>query len=132
MKNLVDCTPREFLTQTVKIKRAAEKWLTDTDILNIRARAAKVADGLSDEEKLEANRKQALKNLSEMYDEIAEKHPEETLELIALMCFVDPKEVNNYKVSDFLLSITDMMRDEAVLGFFISLARLGRIGILKR
>ena len=38
LKTLVNCKPSEFLKQTNRIKKSAEKWLTDTDILNIRKR----------------------------------------------------------------------------------------------
>ena len=40
LKTLVTCKPSEFLRQTNRIKKSAEKWLTDTDIFNIRKRLA--------------------------------------------------------------------------------------------
>ena len=36
MKNLANCTPREFLKQTYRIKKSVEKWLELTDLLNMR------------------------------------------------------------------------------------------------
>lgn len=131
MKNLANCTPREFLKQTVKIKRAAEAWLTATDIMNIRKRVPVLADTLTQEERKEALAAQARVNLSAMFDEIAEKHPDETLELLALMCFVEPENIDDYPMTDYLTSVTEMIGSEAVLGFFTSFAKLARTGILR-
>ena len=35
-KNLANCTPKEFLVQTNRLRKSAEKWLKATDIMNIR------------------------------------------------------------------------------------------------
>lgn len=135
MKNLANCKPSEFLKQTNRIKRAAEKWLTATDILNIRKRIPEIVlitEDMSAEEKRKAvktnkERKDAqiLKNLSDMFDAIADEHPDETLALLALMCFVEPEDVDNYPISDYLSAITEMLNDEAVHGFFTSFQRWG-------
>lgn len=131
MKNLANCTPREFMTQTVKIKRAAADWLTKTDIANIRKRMPVIADGLTKKEKDEAFAAQARANISAMFDEIMDKHPQETLDLLALLCFVEPENVDDHPMSDYLTALTEMIGSEAVIGFFTSLVRLGRTGILK-
>jgi hypothetical protein len=48
MKNLANCTPREFLKQTSKIKGSVEKWLKVTDVMNIRKRMPKALPEISD------------------------------------------------------------------------------------
>lgn len=137
MKTLVNCTPSEFLRQTSRIKKSVEKWLDITEIMSIRQ---KKPDGLkavdnskTKEENIEAieyNKelwiKQAQKNLSEMLDIILDKYPDETLELLALMCFIEPSDINNHKTSELLLAFNEIIQDEAVMGFFSSLVRLGR------
>ena len=135
MKNLATCKPSEFLRQTNRIKKAVEKWLTDTDILNIRKKLPKLEtiDKDADVEErnriFEANqkkaRKQMLENTSKILDAIMEDHPDETLELIALLCFVEPKDVDNYTVEEYLTSVTEMLTNKAVVGFFTSLAQWG-------
>lgn len=135
MKNLATCKPSEFLRQTNRIKKAVEKWLTDTDILNIRKNLPKLdkIDKDADVEErnriFEANqkkaRKQMLENTSKILDAIMEDHPDETLELIALLCFVEPKDVDNYTVEEYLTSVTEMLTNKAVVGFFTSLAQWG-------
>ena len=122
MKNLANCNPSEFLAQTNKIRKSVSKWLTDTDIVNIRKRMPKINDNASDEEKKEAYGKQASENINAVLDSILDEHPEETLELLALCCFVEPEKVNDYKMTDYLASLTELMGDEVVIDFFLSLA----------
>lgn len=124
MKNLANCKPSEFLVQTNKIRKSAANWLTMTDIMNIRKVQPLLRDDMTKEERKKALEDQAKKNLSNMLDSILESHPKETLDLLALCCFVDPENVDDYPVSEYLLSFTELMNDEAVLGFFTSLMRL--------
>lgn len=131
MKTLVNCTPREFLTQTVKIKKAVANWLTATDIMNIRKRKPTLAEGLTKEQERAAYMDQARANISAMFDSIMEAHPDETLELLALMCFIDPKNVDDHPMDEYLTALNEMMGSEAVLGFFMSFQKLAQTGILK-
>lgn len=140
LKTLVTCKPTEFLKQTCRIKKAVEKWLTVTDILNIRKRLPAlemVPQNATYEERkaaVERNKKlaeeQTRKNLSEMFDVILGEHPDETLELLALCCFVEPEHIDDYKVSDYLSAFNTIISDEAVIGFFTSLASLEQMNIL--
>lgn len=130
MKNLANCKPSEFLVQTNKIRKSAANWLTMTDIMNIRKVQPLLRDDMTKEERKKALEDQAKKNLSNMLDSILESHPKETLDLLALCCFVDPENVDDYPVSEYLMSFTELMNDEAVLGFFTSLMRLVQKGTL--
>lgn len=139
LKTLVSCKPSEFLRQTNKIKKSVEKWLTDTDILNIRKRMPAleaVPISATEEERkaiAERNKKltseQVKKNLSAMLDAILEEHPEETMEILALCCFVEPDHVDDYKVADYLTALNSLISDKVVLDFFTSLASLGQMNI---
>lgn len=124
MKNLSNCKPSEFLQQTNKIRKSVSKWLTDTDIVNIRKRIPKVDENASSEERKEAFDKQATKNVNAIFDAILEEHPTETLELLALMCFVEPENVDDYKMSEYLESLNELINDASVLSFFTSLVKL--------
>ena len=138
-KNLANCTPKEFLLQTNKVRKSAERWLKVTDIMNIRKNVPQlvIPDDATAEETAEIMDKHreelkraARQNISDMLDSIMEKHPDETLEILALMCFVEPKDVNKYKITEYLRNVTEIINDEAVLSFFTSLTRLGQTGIL--
>lgn len=137
LKTLATCKPSEFLRQTNRIKKSVEKWLTDTDILNIRKRLPALEmmpKGASEEERkavFERNKKaaedQAKKNISAMLDAILEDHPDETLELLGLCCFVEPEHIDDYMITDYLTAFNSLISDRAVIDFFISLASLARM-----
>lgn len=137
MKTLVSCKPSEFLVQTNKIRKAVSKWLTDTNITGIRKTKPvliPVNDNLSLEEKEEAiieNRRrlraQSQENLTRILDAILEEHPQETLELLGLLCFIDPENVDDYSVADYLTAASEIIGNEAVLDFFTSLMRLDQM-----
>lgn len=126
MKNLANCKPSEFLKQTNRIRKSVEKWLKVTDIIGIRDQKPIFDEGMTDEEKREATEKQAIKNINEALDEALDKHPDETLEVLALLCFVEPKDVDNHPVSEYLQSFTDLINNKAVLSFLSSLTALGQ------
>jgi hypothetical protein len=69
-------------------------------------------------------RKQAYKNVSDILDAMLEDHPEETLEVLAYCCFVDPEKVDDYPMVYYLAAVTEMMADESVKAFFTMLISL--------
>lgn len=143
MKTLANCKPSEFLSQTYKIKKSVEKWLDITKVLELRKTAPEgivpITDTMTVEEKGEAFKKnkelvtkQARANLSKMLDSMLGEHPQETLELLALICFIEPSEIDNYQTRDILAVINDILDDEAVIGFFSSLIRSGQTATQKQ
>ena len=58
-----------------------------------------------------------------------EEHPVETAELLGLLCFIEPDDVKNHKMTEFLSAIIELIESEEVLSFFISLARLEKRNI---
>ena len=137
MKNLANCTPREFMVQTNLIRRSVEKWLKATDIMSIRKRTPKlpeIPEGASEEEKAEVLKKRdellseaVMNNLFAMIDAAFDQHPDETLELLALLCFVPVNEVDNHPVTYYMRTIRELVQDEEVISFFTSLARLAQM-----
>lgn len=150
MKTLANCNAVDFLTQTNKIRKAVAKWLTDTDILNIRKNVPEMPKlkpleypkDVSDEEKeklfeeyqkeqekvLEghekAKREQVKKNLMEMLDKALDEFPMETLEILGMVCFVDKKDLEKTKGIDLLNGAMDAFADDEVVRFFTSLVSL--------
>ncbi len=124
MKNLANCKPSEFLKQTNRIRKSVSKWLADTDVLNIRKRMPNIPDDATDEERKKAIERQAKENLNALLDAILEEHPDETLELLALLCFVEPEDVDNYEMTEYLTSFNELINNKAVLSFFMSLTQL--------
>lgn len=133
MKNLANCTPKEFLKQTYRIKSVVEKWLKDIDLSSIRANVPKLTPvtGLEGEElervKAENRKimsKQIMENGMKILDNVMDKYADETVEILALCCFVEPSEAEGHTMSEYLESIGDLLSDKGVLSFFTSLAQL--------
>ena len=134
MKNLAKCTPSEFIEQTVRIKDSAKKWIDAIDIINIRQHKPiyKMVPANASAEERQAiinenaamKRKQAYNNLSDLLDNMLVKHPTETLEVLALSCFVEPKDVNNHLMEEYMDCIMDMLESKAVMRFFKLLAQV--------
>lgn len=128
MKNLANCTPSEFIAQTAKLKDAVVDLSNKVNFTEIRARQPefKVVDRkMTAEQKkavIEENallfKKQATKNLFDMLDGMLVQYPQETLKVLALSCFVEPSEVDNYTMDDYFGNIMDMIEAKNVLRFF--------------
>ena len=125
MKNLATCSPTEFFTQTVAIRHAAAEWFSGTNILNIRKKVPTIPPNASPEEKREMITKQAKENAMEIFRAVFEEHPEETIKLMALACFVEPERVDDYPMEDYLTAIMDMVESPAVVRFFSYVVRSG-------
>ena len=141
MKNLATCTPSEFFKQAVKVKRAAEKWMKDVNFLEIRARfpeLVKIEKDMSQEEKEKAfkeNRarvkKAGVENAMEIFENAFDKHEDETLAILAYCFFIEPADVDNYQIRDYLRGITEILSDPEVIDFFTSVGQLGLINSRK-
>ena len=129
-KNLANCTPREFLKQTNLLKKSLMRWIEVTGISEIRKRLPKLTGLETDLAKKDAIKKQAVQNMSDILDKALEEFPEETLSILAIACFVDPSDVDSKPMSYYLGSVAEMISDEDVLSFFISLNRLGQLNTL--
>jgi hypothetical protein len=82
------------------------------------------------EKRAEVRNEQMQKNLNAILDAVLEEHPKETVEVMALACFIDPEDAENHPMSEYLMSVGQMLSNEGVLSFFTSLVSLGSNGIL--
>ena len=129
VKSLANCKPSEFLKQTNAIRHYVEKWLKDIKFADIRKRFPTIPEGATEEEKKELIAAQSRKNFSEMLDSALEKHPEETLGVLALCCFIPVEQADEQPMGFYVDAIADLMESEAVMRFFTSLVKLGlRVG----
>lgn len=125
MKTLANCSPREFLVQTNKIRKAVSNWLSLTKVLEIRKAQPKYAENATEEERRAAITQQIQDNANAMLDAILDEHPEETAELLGLICFVEPDDLDNHSMTEFFGAVSEILDSREVLDFFISLAKLG-------
>lgn len=125
MKTLANCSPREFLVQTNRIRKAVSNWLSLTKVLEIRKAQPKYAENATEEERRAAITQQIQDNANAMLDAILDEHPEETAELLGLICFVEPDDLDNHSMTEFFGAVSEILNSREVLDFFISLAKLG-------
>lgn len=133
MKNLATCKPSEFVAQTAKIKEAVASWVKAIDLINIRNTKPKyivLPAGATVEERTEVIKKnaelekqQTMENLSKILDKMLIEHPQETLNVLALACFVEPEHVDDYTIDEYLGCIMEMMQSKSVMSFFTLLAQ---------
>ena len=124
MKNLANCTPREFLKQTYRIKKCVEKWLQETDLLNIRKNVPVLQsvaglEGEAKEKVIQANKqvmqKQVKENLMKMLDKVLDEHADDTIELLALCCFVEPEDKT---LTLEIMNLPSKLKEAALLCWF--------------
>lgn len=139
-KNLANCSPKEFLRQTSRVRRSVERWLKETKIMEIRSRKVEGIETVPEDADLDTKyeiRKrnaeritaQQKKNFGDILTAIMDDHPDETLELLALLCFVEPEDVEKYSTAYYLGNFAELITNKDVINFFTSLAQLGQTGI---
>ena len=65
-----------------------------------------------------------MKNLNKILDNMLMVHPQETLEVLALCCFVEPEHVDDYTIDEYFECIMQMMQNKSVMDFFSFLAQI--------
>lgn len=134
MKNLATCKPSEFVAQTAKIKNAVVNWMDVIDFMQIRATQPQYEvlplDATPEQrveivrKNAEIQKKQTMKNLNKILDNMLMEHPQETLEVLALCCFVEPEHVDDYTIDEYFECIMQMMQNKSVMDFFSFLAQI--------
>ncbi|GEM_PF-1852964 len=141
-KTLARCKPTEFVAQCVKIKNLAEKWLKDVDIISVWDNSPDlkpIPDNATAEEREAINRENGKTVIEtykdrflKLFDRMFVENPYETLSLLALTCFVEPENIDNYEMADYMDAVREMWQDRAVVDFFTFLASLVQKFISKR
>lgn len=125
MKTLANCSPREFLIQSNKIRKSVAKWLSLTKLLDIRKNLPAIPEDATEDERRDAIAKQVQANATAMLDAILDDHPEETAELLGLLCFVEPDDLDNHSMTEFFGAISEILNSREIIDFFTSLVSLG-------
>ena len=127
MKTLANCNPVEFFVQTNRIRKAVWDWLSLTKVLEIRKNIPPVKEDATPEEKRQIMTAQIRKNAGAMLDSMLGEHPRETAELLGLLCFVEPEDLPNHQMREFLGAISELISTPEVIDFFISLTQLDQM-----
>lgn len=130
IKNLANCTLKEFLKQVNKIRHEVEDLFTVANIKEIRKNIPTFTGEETEEEKAEIIRQQGRKNISDILDNCLEKNVDKTVKIIGLMCFKNEKEAENMEVSEFYDVVFELLGSKRVIDFFIKLVNSELINTL--
>ena len=119
MKTLANCTPREFMRQTVKMRKPFAEWLERTGISEIRKRMPEGFDEMDVDAQTRALSEQGRRNLQDMLFTAFEKDEEGTLNVLALCCFIEPEQIDEYSMADYFKAVLEMLNNEVVRDFFM-------------
>lgn len=141
VKTLANCKPSEFLAQTFMIAEYVSKWLDDLDIKGILKRkpiekivpldASEEERKAIEAENADIRRKDVRDKIMDILKKAMVVHAKETIEILALCCFIEPKDAENYKPSYYMAAVTSLISDKDVIDFFVSLAQLGQMNTLE-
>lgn len=126
MKHLANCSPREFMVQTCKMRGAMEKWLETTGMSEIRKHKPDGFEEMDAKEKAAAIQEQGARNMGDMLWAAMEKDPDGTLEVLGLLTFSDPDAEDAPPMSEYLQACLEMLENDAVRNFFMLCMKPGR------
>lgn len=124
MKTLANCSPKEFLVQTNRIRKFVKKWLDDTKILEYRKQLPDIPEGATKEQKQKITLEKARENISAMFDAALDEHPDETAELLGLLCFIEPEDLDKHTMTELFAAFDEIINCKEIYGFFTSLTQL--------
>lgn len=125
MKTIASLSGVDFLRRCNQIRHKAADLINRTGILEIRKHMPTIDDNANSDERKEAYRKQSLKNISDMLDALLDTHPEETYELLKLLCVFDDGEGEPNGI-DILSVAFEIISSKKVLDFLSLMGRLGQ------
>ena len=124
IKTLANCSLREFLAQTNKIRKEAAEFLELTEISKIRQHVPIFTGDETEEEKEKMFKEQGRKNFSEILDSCLEKNADATIKMVGLMCFKTFEEAEQMKGEDFIAVAAELFGNKKIMDFFGTLLGL--------
>ena len=109
MKTLANCSLREFLAQTNKIRKEAAEFLELTKITKIRQHVPVFTGEETEEEKEKMFKEQGRKNLNDILDSCLEKNADATIKM---------------KGEDFIAVAAELFGNKKIMDFFSTLLGL--------
>lgn len=125
-KTIANCPMDEFLPQAYKLVAEFKKVFGDKKIQAIRQKMPKFDGTETPEERQAKIQEQGGENLKEILSELMTKEPKKTAKLIALMCFIDEKDIKEYNGIDFMLPVFDILANPQIINFLVRLMDLTR------
>lgn len=123
-KTIANCPMDEFLPQAYKIVAEFKRLFDDKKVKAIRARAPKFNGTETLEEQESLKQAQGAKNLEEILRVLMVEEPKKMARLLALICFVDEKDMKEYSGIDLMLPVFEVLANPKILNFFTRLMGL--------
>lgn len=131
MKTLANCTLKEFLQQTNKIRHKAADFYNIIGIADIRKTMPTLTGKETPEEAEKKRIEQGKKNISAIIDKCIDANIDATIEIIGLMCFKTPEEAENMNATEFIDVVFEIIGSERVMNFFTKMVKSGLIDTAK-
>lgn len=131
MKTLANCTLKEFLQQTNKIRHKAADFYNVIGIADIRKTMPTLTGKETPEEAEKKRIEQGKKNISAIIDKCIDANIDATIEIIGLMCFKTPEEAENMDATEFIDVVFEIIGSERVMNFFTKMVKSGLIDTAK-
>lgn len=128
MRTLAELEGPEFLRQCNLIRKEVEHFLKTTKVIDLGKKLPKYKGNETDNERIEMRNAQLKKNISDIFDAMLEKHPEETYRLVKCMVVLDEGE-EDPKGFDILMIALDLITSQQVMDFLSRLMKSGLIDI---
>ena len=131
MKTLANCTLKEFLQQTNKIRHKAAEFYNVIGIADIRKTMPTLTGKETPEEAEKKRIEQGKKNISAIIDKCIDTNIDATIEIIGLMCFKTPEEAEKMDATEFIDAVFEIIGSERVMNFFTKMVKSGLIDTAK-
>lgn len=131
MKTLANCTLKEFLQQTNKIRHKAAEFYNVIGIADIRKTMPTLTGKETPEEAEKKRIEQGKKNISAIIDKCIDANIDATIEIIGLMCFKTPEEAEKMDATEFIDVVFEIIGSERVMNFFTKMVKSGLIDTAK-
>jgi hypothetical protein len=131
MKTLANCTLKEFLMQTNKIRHKAADFYNIIGKTDIRKTMPTLTGKETPEEAEKKRIEQGKKNISAIIDKCIDANIDATIEIIGLMCFKTPEEAENMDATEFIDVVFEIIGSERVMNFFTKMVKSGLIDTAK-
>ena len=131
MKTLANCTLKEFLQQTNKIRHKAADFYNVIGIADIRKTMPTLTGKETPEEAEKKRIEQGKKNISAIIDKCIDENIDATIEIIGLMCFKTPEEAEKMDATEFIDVVFEIIGSERVMNFFTKMVKSGLIDTAK-
>ena len=131
MKTLANCTLKEFLQQTNKIRHKAAEFYNVIGIADIRKTMPTLTGKETPEEAEKKRIEQGKKNISAIIDKCIDANIDATIEIIGLMCFKTPEEAEKMDATEFIDVVFEIIGSERVMNFFTRMVKSGLIDTAK-